>query len=166
MPGHFGQFILSQDSTGLLIVSQKLPVSQVAEELLLIWLTSEPEEWINRIRSLPLYYAMSRPYSPTTQPRHGRILHTTAQKRTAVRGTAVSPNASFHTAVPPTDQPRHGRTSSPHCSTTSTAVGGYGRIAQCVPFIRPCPPPTNHVTAVTHHTTAEWHGRIPVERLG
>ncbi|MCL4261635.1 MAG: DUF5615 family PIN-like protein [Anaerolineae bacterium] len=54
MPGHFGQFILSQDSAGLLIVSQKLPVSQVAEDLLLIWLASEPEEWINRIRSLPL----------------------------------------------------------------------------------------------------------------
>ena len=54
MPYHFGQFILSENSPGLLIVSQRLPVSQVAEELFLIWLATEPEEWVNRIRSLPL----------------------------------------------------------------------------------------------------------------
>lgn len=54
MPRYFGQFILSEKSSGLLIVSQKLPVSQVAEDLLLIWLASEPEDWTNRIRSLPL----------------------------------------------------------------------------------------------------------------
>ncbi|NJN53530.1 MAG: DUF5615 family PIN-like protein [Anaerolineae bacterium] len=54
MPGHFAQFILSASSPGLLIVSQKLSVSRVAEDLMLIWLASEPEEWLNRIRSLPL----------------------------------------------------------------------------------------------------------------
>ncbi len=54
MPQHFGQFILSQNSSGILIVSQRLPVSQIAEDLLLIWLVSKPEEWVNRIRSLPL----------------------------------------------------------------------------------------------------------------
>lgn len=54
MPTHFGQFILSENSPGMLIVSQKLPISQVAEELLLIWLASEPEDWVNRLRSLPL----------------------------------------------------------------------------------------------------------------
>lgn len=54
MPKHFGQFILSQNSSGILIVSQRLPVSQIAEDLLLIWLVSKPEEWVNRIRSLPL----------------------------------------------------------------------------------------------------------------
>jgi hypothetical protein len=54
MPNHFGQFILSENSPGLLIVSQKLPIAQVAEDLLLIWLASEPEEWVNRMRSLPL----------------------------------------------------------------------------------------------------------------
>lgn len=54
MPRYFGQFILSEKSSGLLIVSQKLPVSQVAEDLFLIWLASEPEDWTNRIRSLPL----------------------------------------------------------------------------------------------------------------
>ena len=30
MPGHFGQFILTEKSPGLLIVSQKLPVYRVA----------------------------------------------------------------------------------------------------------------------------------------
>jgi hypothetical protein len=54
MPRHFGQFIQSEASPGILIVSQKESVSQVAEELFLIWLATEPEEWVNRIRSLPL----------------------------------------------------------------------------------------------------------------
>jgi hypothetical protein len=54
MPTHFGQFVLSENSSGILIVSQKLPVSQVAEDLFLIWLVSEPKEWVNCIRSLPL----------------------------------------------------------------------------------------------------------------
>lgn len=54
MPAHFGQFILSENSSGLLIVSQRMPISQAAEDLLLIWLASEPKEWVNRIRSLPI----------------------------------------------------------------------------------------------------------------
>jgi len=54
MPTHFGQFILSASSPGLLIVSQKVPISHAAEDLLLIWSASEPHEWINRLRSLPL----------------------------------------------------------------------------------------------------------------
>jgi len=54
MPKHFGQFISAQNSPGIIIVSQRLPVSQVAEELLLVWLASEPKDWENKIRSLPL----------------------------------------------------------------------------------------------------------------
>lgn len=54
MPKHFGQFILATNSPGLLIVSKKMPIAQVAEELFLIWLISEPEEWVNQIRALPL----------------------------------------------------------------------------------------------------------------
>lgn len=54
MPLHFGQFIQTESSPGLLIVSQKIPIAQVAEELLLIWLASTPEEWMNQIRTLPL----------------------------------------------------------------------------------------------------------------
>lgn len=51
---HFGRFILSEESPGILIVSQRLPVARVAEDLLLIWAASSPNEWVNRIRSLPL----------------------------------------------------------------------------------------------------------------
>ncbi len=54
MPIHFGQFVLSESSPGLLVVPQRLPISQVAQDLFLIWVASDPEEWINRIRSLPL----------------------------------------------------------------------------------------------------------------
>lgn len=54
MPQHFAIFIQQHMSPGLLIVSQHLPVSQVADELLLIWFASEAEEWINQISSLPL----------------------------------------------------------------------------------------------------------------
>ena len=54
MPAHFGKFIASTTSPGILIVSRKLPISQVAEELFLIWSASTPQEWINCLRTLPL----------------------------------------------------------------------------------------------------------------
>lgn len=54
MPIYFGEFVQSENCPGLLIVSQKQPISLVAEDLLLIWLASEPEEWVNRMRSLPI----------------------------------------------------------------------------------------------------------------
>jgi hypothetical protein len=54
MPEHFGRFIQSEPSAGVLIVPQKLPISQVAEELTLLWLVCEAGEWVNRIHCLPL----------------------------------------------------------------------------------------------------------------
>lgn len=54
MPQHFAEFIERRTSPGLLIVPQYLPVSAAAEELLLIWIASEAEEWVNQISSLPL----------------------------------------------------------------------------------------------------------------
>ena len=54
MPKHFVEFIASQSSAGVLIVPQKLPVTQVVEDLLLIWAVTEAAEWTNRIYSLPL----------------------------------------------------------------------------------------------------------------
>ena len=54
MPGHFTAFIATQTSSGLLIIPQHVPVSIAVEELLLIWHTTEPDEWINRIWYLPL----------------------------------------------------------------------------------------------------------------
>lgn len=54
MPHHFGEFINLQTSPGVFVISQYLPPAQAAEELLLIWSTTEAEEWENRICSLPL----------------------------------------------------------------------------------------------------------------
>ncbi|HEX9655024.1 MAG TPA: DUF5615 family PIN-like protein, partial [bacterium] len=49
IPKHFGKFIKSQDCPGVLIVPQKLPVSKVVEDLVLIWTATESVEWTNRI---------------------------------------------------------------------------------------------------------------------
>ncbi|MBI3801070.1 MAG: DUF5615 family PIN-like protein [Deltaproteobacteria bacterium] len=54
MPRHFAEFIAHTPSPGLLIVSQHLPVATAIADLLLIWFTTEAEEWINQIRFLPL----------------------------------------------------------------------------------------------------------------
>ena len=53
MPFHFAEFIGHQTSAGVIVVSQRLPVSVVADELLLVWGASEAEEWTNRIIHLP-----------------------------------------------------------------------------------------------------------------
>lgn len=54
IPHHFGKFITSQNSPGVLIVPQKLPIASVVEDIILIWSASEAEESVNRIDSLPL----------------------------------------------------------------------------------------------------------------
>ena len=54
MPAHFAEFVRSVESAGVLIVPQKLLIARVVDDLVLIWAGSEAEEWINRIRSLPL----------------------------------------------------------------------------------------------------------------
>ena len=54
MPRHFAEFLASQSSAGVLIVPQKLPAPQVVDDLTLVWMASEAEEWIDRIFSLPL----------------------------------------------------------------------------------------------------------------
>lgn len=54
MPSEFAEFITSNQSSGVIIVSRKLPVEVVIEELLLIWAASSAEEWIDRIAKLPL----------------------------------------------------------------------------------------------------------------
>ena len=55
MPGHFAEFLATgHTSAGVLIAPQSLSLEVVVEELLLIWLASEPDEWIDRISFLPL----------------------------------------------------------------------------------------------------------------
>ena len=54
MPSKFASFIVSNQSSGVIIVSRKLPTEVIIEELLLIWAASSAEEWMNRIAKLPL----------------------------------------------------------------------------------------------------------------
>jgi hypothetical protein len=54
MPHHFAEFITQQVSAGVLIIPQHVPVAAAMEELILIWVASEAEEWVNRICFLPL----------------------------------------------------------------------------------------------------------------
>ncbi|MGE0825488.1 MAG: DUF5615 family PIN-like protein [Candidatus Binatia bacterium] len=54
MPRHFADFLLRTPSPGALIIPQHLSVAAVVEDLLLIWSLTDAEEWVNRIRYLPL----------------------------------------------------------------------------------------------------------------
>jgi hypothetical protein len=54
MPRHFGELLLRSHSPGVLLVPQHLPVSAVAEELILIWSVTEASEWADRLVCLPL----------------------------------------------------------------------------------------------------------------
>lgn len=54
MPSEFAQFITSGRSSGVIIVSRKVPIETIIEELILIWAVSDAEEWINRIAKIPL----------------------------------------------------------------------------------------------------------------
>lgn len=54
VPHHFAEFIAARPSPGVLVVSKKLPISRVVEDLLLVWAATEAEQWTNIIDSLPL----------------------------------------------------------------------------------------------------------------
>ena len=53
MPFHFAQFLTTAESPGVILISQKASVAGAIESLLLVWLASEPTEWVNRICRLP-----------------------------------------------------------------------------------------------------------------
>ncbi|MEC4811857.1 MAG: DUF5615 family PIN-like protein [Scytonema sp. PMC 1069.18] len=53
MPTEFGEFIISQTSSGVLILSQKLSISDAIEALIVVWEASTAEEWLNQIMSIP-----------------------------------------------------------------------------------------------------------------
>lgn len=53
MPTEFGEFITTQSSAGVLIISQKLPISEAIEAIVLVWEVCTVEEWINQIMSIP-----------------------------------------------------------------------------------------------------------------
>lgn len=54
MPPAFAEFIANNQSSGVIIVSRKLSIEGIIEELLLIWAVSDAEEWVDRIAKLPL----------------------------------------------------------------------------------------------------------------
>lgn len=47
------RIVRSNMSPGLLIVSQKTDLLTAIDELLLVWLISEAEEWINQLGTIP-----------------------------------------------------------------------------------------------------------------
>ena len=54
MPTHFAEYIQASTSAGVIVVSQNIAVRQFLDDLILIWVASEPEEWENRIAALPI----------------------------------------------------------------------------------------------------------------
>jgi hypothetical protein len=54
IPRHFGHFIEQHSSPGVILIPQKLPVIAAIEQLVMIFLASEREEWVNQICFLPL----------------------------------------------------------------------------------------------------------------
>lgn len=53
MPVHFASFISNQDSPGIILIPQELPIRIAIEELALIWSASEAEEYANLITWIP-----------------------------------------------------------------------------------------------------------------
>lgn len=53
MPRAFAEFLRSNQSPGLLIVSQKTDVLTAIDGLLLVWTSSEAEEWVNQLGTIP-----------------------------------------------------------------------------------------------------------------
>lgn len=53
MPVHFRKFVRSHSSPGLLLIPQRFPVSLAVDQLVLVWETTEAEEWIDRVVYVP-----------------------------------------------------------------------------------------------------------------
>ena len=54
MPDYFSDFVADQSGPGMILFPKKMPIGSAIEDLLLIWQVSEAEEWIDRMRRLPL----------------------------------------------------------------------------------------------------------------
>ncbi|MEO8372973.1 MAG: DUF5615 family PIN-like protein [Candidatus Solibacter sp.] len=54
MPAHFARFLEERSSPGVIIVSQELDIGAAIEDLLLIWATTDAEEWIEHLGFVPL----------------------------------------------------------------------------------------------------------------
>jgi len=54
MPSHCADFIATNSSPGVLLIRRKVSVGRIIEELILIWETSEAEEWTDTLEYIPL----------------------------------------------------------------------------------------------------------------
>jgi hypothetical protein len=54
MPTHFAHFIENHKSPGLIVISQKTEILSAIEDLILLWMASEAEEYANSILTIPL----------------------------------------------------------------------------------------------------------------
>ena len=54
MPGHFARFRETRSSSGIIIVAQDLDIGLAIEDLLLIWATTDSEEWLDRLGFVPV----------------------------------------------------------------------------------------------------------------
>jgi predicted nuclease of predicted toxin-antitoxin system len=52
MPAAFGEFIKTNNSPGVLIIPQRRTMRRGIESLILLWLASEAEEYVNSIRNV------------------------------------------------------------------------------------------------------------------
>ncbi len=54
MPGHFARFAAAEQSPGVILLREAIPISTAIEEIVLIWSASEAEEWTGRLVWIPL----------------------------------------------------------------------------------------------------------------
>jgi hypothetical protein len=54
MPRHFAERLVNESSSGVIVLPQSMSIRAMVDDLVLIWIASEAEEWIDRIQVLPL----------------------------------------------------------------------------------------------------------------
>jgi predicted nuclease of predicted toxin-antitoxin system len=52
MPADFGEFIETNNSPGVLIIPQRRPTRRAIDALILVWMASDADEYVNSIRDL------------------------------------------------------------------------------------------------------------------
>lgn len=52
MPAYFGEFIETNNSPGVLIIPRKMTTRLAIKSLILVWMASDSDEYVNSIRNL------------------------------------------------------------------------------------------------------------------
>jgi hypothetical protein len=53
-PSIFGEFVVTTESAGVILVPQYLPIGMAIQSLVRVWEEYDPDEWKNRIVRVPL----------------------------------------------------------------------------------------------------------------